>query len=355
VIVVVIIAIAAAYQVLAILACLLRPRPAKAPKGVFPVSVMKPVSGVDPALRAAIRSHTVLQGDYEFLCGVSRPNDPALPLLREFYTARIIDSPTEAPNGKVGVLMDLTAAARHPILVVNDADICVEPDYLRRVTQPLADPAVGLVTCLYRPHGDTFASRFEGLGVSTDFAPSALVARLLGVDEFAMGSTLAFRRADLDRIGGFAAIAAYLADDYQLGHRIHALGLKCVLSDVVVETRLGGNWRQVWAHQVRWARTIRVCKPGAYWGIPITNATLLAALAALFGPPDLALALLALRLVMAVTAGWWVIRSRDVLFLWWLVPLRDLFAFAVWLAGSFGDSVTWRGRRLRIDRLGRIQ
>ena len=123
----------------------------------------------------------------------------------------------ETPNGKVGVLMDLVRAARHSILVVNDADIRVEPDYLASVTAPLADPGVGLVTCLYRPEGSTFAARFEGLGVSTDFAPSTLVARLVGVDEFAMGSTLAFRRADLERIGGFEAIAEYLADDYQLG------------------------------------------------------------------------------------------------------------------------------------------
>jgi len=253
------------------------------------------------------------------------------------------------------VLIDLAAAAKHPILVVNDADIRVEPDYLARVTAPLADPRVGLVTCLYRPLGDTFPARFEGLGVATDFAPSALVARLVGVDEFAMGSTLAFRRADLERIGGFAAVADYLADDYQLGHRIHALGLKCVLSDVVVETHLGGAWPQVWAHQVRWARTIRVSRFGGYLGLPITNATLWAVVCAVGGRFDLAAGLLGLRLVMAFAAGWRVLRSRDVLFLWWLVPVRDLFGFAVWVAGLFGHSVTWRGQRLVLDREGRIQ
>ena len=348
-------AIAAAYQVLAILACLLRRRQGPATRTQGPVSVLKPVSGVDPGFREAIRSHTVLHGDYEFLCGVSQPNDPALPILREFFRVRVVDSDTPAANGKVGVLIDLAAAARHPILVVNDADIRVEPDYLTRVTAPLADPGVGLVTCLYRPLGDTFAARFEALGVATDFAPSALVARLVGVDEFAMGSTLAFRRKDLDRIGGFAAVADYLADDYQVGHRIHALGLKCVLSEVVVETHLGGGWRQVWAHQVRWARTIRVSRFGGYLGLPLTNATLWAAVIAAFGRPDLAAWLLALRLVMSFASGWHVLRSRDVLRLWWLVPARDLFAFAVWIAGLFGNSVVWRGRRLRLDREGRIQ
>src|SRR5262249_18741795 len=152
------------------------------------------------------------------------------------------ESTTKAANGKVGTLIDLVRAAGHSLLIVNDADIRVEPDYLDHVMPPLADPRVGLVTCLYRPEGDTFAARFEGLGVSTDFAPSTLVARLVGVDEFALGSTLAFRRADLERIGGFEAIGDYLADDYQLGHRIHGLGLKCVLSGAVVTTRLSGGW-----------------------------------------------------------------------------------------------------------------
>ncbi len=347
-------AIAAAYQILAILACAFRGRSQAAAKSLEPVSVLKPVRGMDAGFREAIRSHTVLHGDYEFLCGVSRPDDPALPVLREFPRVRVVDSNTRAANAKVGVLIDLAAAARYPILVVNDADIRVEPDYIERVTAPLADPHVGLVTCLYRPVGDTFAARFEGLGVATDFAPSALVARLLGVDEFAMGSTLAFRRKDLDRIGGFAAVADYLADDYQVGHRIHDLGLKCVLSDVVVETHLGGGWRQVWQHQVRWARTIRVSRFGGYLGLPVTNATLWAAVAAACGRWDLGLALLTIRLVMAFASGWGVLRSRDVLYLWWLVPLRDLFGFAIWLLGLFGDSVVWRGQRLRLNRDGRI-
>jgi ceramide glucosyltransferase len=315
---------------------------------------LKPVRGVDPGFREAIRSHTVLRGDYEFLCGVSHPNDPALPVLREFFRVSVVDSDTHAANAKVGVLIDLAAAASYHILVVNDADIRVAPDYLTRVTAPLADPRVGLVTCLYRPVGDSFAARFEGLGVATDFAPSALVARLLGVDEFAMGSTLAFRREDLDRIGGFAAVADYLADDYQVGHRIHALGLKCVLSDVVVETHLGGGWRQVWQHQVRWARTIRVSRFGGYLGLPVTNATLWAMAAMVCGRWDLGIGLLAIRLVMAFASGWGVLRSPDVLYLWWLVPARDLFGFAVWVAALFGDSVVWRGQRLRLDRDGRI-
>ena len=242
---VIIFGIAAAYQLLAIFACLFRKRKSAASGVRGPVSILKPVHGSDPALRAAIFSHSEFRGEYELLCGVHDPNDAAIPLLeelsRKFPSVRTVESHTKTANAKVGVLQDLAAAARFPILVVNDADIRVDPEYLDRVVAPLADPKVGLVTCLYRPNGTSFASRFEGLGVSTDFAPSALVARLVGVDEFAMGSTLAFRKTDLEKIGGFAAIADYLADDYQLGHRIHQLGLKCVLSDVIVETSLGGG------------------------------------------------------------------------------------------------------------------
>ena len=264
----------------------------------------------------------------------------------------MVECLTKTPNAKVGVLQDLAAAARYPVLIVNDADIRVPTDYLERVTAPLADPGVGLVTCLYRAHGSTFAARFEGLGVSTDFAPSTLVARLVGVDEFAMGSTLAFRRADLDRIGGFAAIGDYLADDYQLGHKLHALGLKCVLGDVIVDTRLGGN---IWEHQIRWARTIRVSKFAGFLGLPVTFATFWAVLAAVLGDWRIAIALLAIRMMMAIVAGWFVMRSSDVLRLFWAIPMRDLFGAAVWMAALGGNTVVWRGKKLKIDRQGRLQ
>ena len=347
-------AIAVAYQVFALLACLQarrrKPDPGSQP---LPTSILKPVFGADPALQDAVASHLALEGQFELLCGV-RADDPAVNLLGRIARVRIVQCKTQAPNGKAGSLIDLERAATHPLLVVNDADIRVEPDYLRRVTAPLADPKVGLVTCLYRPEGDTFAARFEGLGVSTDFAPSALVARLVGVDEFAMGSTLAFRRADLKRIGGFEAVASYLADDYQLGHRIHALGLKCVLSDVIVSTRLTGGWLDIWRHQVRWARTIRVSKFMGYLGLPVTFATLWAVAAAASGQWRSAVALLAVRMIMALEAGWFVLRSRDVVRLFWLIPLRDLFGSAVWLVGLFGSSVEWRGKRLKLDGEGRI-
>jgi ceramide glucosyltransferase len=354
VILTIIAAIAGAYQLFATVACFAFRGQGPAARGQTPgASILKPVHGVDPALREAIRSHTLLTGENELLCGV-RPGDPAADLIGQFPTVKMVECTTETANGKVGVLIDLVRAARYPILIVNDADIRVDPDYLASVVPPLADPRVGLVTCLYRPEGDTFAARFEGLGVSTDFAPSTLVARLVGVDEFALGSTMAFRRTDLDRIGGFQAIADYLADDYQLGHRIHALGLKCVLSDTIVTTRLSGGWPDVWRHQVRWARTVRVSKFWGYLGLPVTFATVWAVAAAAGGYFVLAAALLAVRMLMATAAGWFVLRSPDVLRLWPLIPLRDLYGAAIWIAGLFGNTVYWRGQILKLDGEGRI-
>lgn len=349
-------ALAAAYQLVAILACLLRKRSRETRGGSQEaVSVLKPLRGVDAGLREAIASHVALKGEFELLCGVSSLDDPAVAVVREFPRVRVVECHTKTPNGKVGLLIDLAAAAKNPIVVVNDADIRVGPDYLERVTAPLSDPTVGLVTCLYRAHGDSLPARFEALGVSIEFAPSTLVARLVGVDEFALGSTLAFRRVDLDRIGGFATVADYLADDYQLGHRLHALGLKCVLSEVIVDTHLGGAWLDVWRHQLRWARTIRVSKFAGYLGLPVTYATLWAVVAGVFGRWDLAAMLLAVRMIMAMQAGWFVMRSRDVLRLWWAIPLRDLFGVAVWAVALFGNSVVWRGERLHLDGEGRIR
>jgi len=165
---------------------------------------------------------------------------------------------------------------------------------------------------------------------------------------------MAFRRETLDRIGGFEAISDYLADDYQLGQRIHGLGLKCVLSDVIVTTQMGGGWRDVWLHQVRWSRTIRVSNFWGYLGLPVTFATVW--VLALLGMREysLALAVLATRMLMATVAGWWVLRASDTLKLWVLIPLRDLFGAAVWLTALFGRTVIWRGQRLRLDPEGRI-
>ena len=355
-IVLVLTAAAAAYQLLTALACVLFLKlPAAHWSSRRPaVSILKPVRGLDPKFSEALASHGSQTGEFEILCGVQNLDDDAIAVIKDIPGVQLIHARTTALNGKAAALIDLAAKARYDLLVANDADVRVEPDYLDRVTAPLADPSVGLVTCLYRPVADTFAARLEGLGILTDFAPSVLVARLLGVDDFAMGSTLAIRRADLERIGGFAAISNYLADDYQLGQRIHSLGLHCILSDVVIETHIGGTWKEVWRHQLRWARTIRVSRPGGYLGLPITNATLWVIVALAAGSVPAAIALLALRFLNALLAGA-ALKSREPLRLLLLVPLRDLLGLAVWFVGLFGHTVEWRGLHLRLNSDGRIE
>lgn len=328
-----------------------------------PLSILKPVHGRDPGFYEAIRSHAVQDyPEFEILFGTRDPNDPALEdigrLAREFpqLQMRTLIVDTQSPNAKVGVLTALAREARYPLLLVNDSDITVGPDYLHAVVAPLEDPSIGMVTALYRAHAETQAGRWEALGIATEFAPSVMVARLIGVVDFALGSTMAFRAADLARLGGFPAIENYLADDYQLGNRMARLGLRVVFAPVVVETSLDGDsWTRTWRHQLRWSRTIRVSRPSGYLGSVVTQATLWALVAGAAGHWRIGLAALAMRMIAGVWVGAIVVQDRAV---WWeapLIPLRDLWGFAVWVGGMVGHEVEWRGQRLRLRRDGHIQ
>ena len=327
-----------------------------------PVSILKPVHGRDPRFYEAIFSHAAQDyPEFEILFGVTDPDDPALEdirrLKREFPERRIeiVVVSTAAPNAKVGVLAELAKRARYPLLLVNDSDIVVPPGYLCAVTAPLSDPEVGLVTCLYRAEAESWASRCEALGIATEFAPSVLVARLLGQAEFALGSTMVFRAKALRQMGGFETIAHYLADDYQIGRHIKELGYRIEFAAVVVETDLGGeSWAQTWRHQLRWARTIRVSRPAGYFGYVVTHATLWALVALAAGQWWAAALALALRMVAGVVVGAGVLKDPHVMKGFWLMPLRDLFGFAVWLGGLSGHTVYWRDRRLRLHHDGRI-
>ena len=357
---------AAAYYFLAIIsAARWRRSTARPDAGTWtpPVSILKPIHGRDPRFYQAILSHAAQDyPEFELLFGLTDPNDPAradIERLQREYPARrieIVIVETGAPNGKVGVLAELAHRARHELLLVNDSDIRVYPGYLRAVVAPLADPKIGLVTCLYRARSDSWASHCEALGIATEFAPSVLVARLLRQAEFALGSTMVFRADALRRIGGFQTIAKYVADDYQLGFHIRRLGYRIEFAPVVVETDLGAaTWAHTWSHQVRWSRTIRVSRPGGYYGYLITHATLWA-LVAFAGQEWWAGALaLAVRIAAGVVVGAAILGDRAVPRRFWLIPLRDLFGFAVWAAGAFGNRVEWRDRTLKLGPGGVIQ
>jgi ceramide glucosyltransferase len=329
-----------------------------------PISILKPLKGTDPEIYQSFRSHCLQNyPEYEIIFGVSDPSDPAIEsvkaLQQEFPDRRIrllVSPKILGANVKVSNLAQMLGEARYSHLIVNDSDIRVEPDYLRRVTAPLADPRVGMVTCLYRGvAGPTLGSRLEGLGITTDFWPSVLAARQLeGGIRFGLGSTLAFRRAELEKIGGFGAFADYLADDYELGKRIFELGLTVKLSDVVVETYLPSyRLREFLAHQLRWARGVRDARASGYLGLVFTFGLLWSLLAlaasrgALWAWSALAVTMF-LRFAVALLVGRSVLHDRKILKYAWLIPLRDLVAAAIWFASLRGHTVTWRGDRFHL-------
>jgi ceramide glucosyltransferase len=328
------------------------------------ISILKPLKGTDPEIYESFRSHCLQDyPEYEIIFGVSEPDDPAIEsvkqLQREFPDRRIqllVSPKVLGTNVKVSNLAQMLAETRYDHLIVNDSDIRVEADYLRRVIAPLAEPQVGLVTCLYRGvAGATLGSHLEALGISTDFCPSVLAARQLeGGIRFGLGSTLAFRRGELEKIGGFISFVDYLADDYELGKRIAGLGLAVKLSEVVVETYLPSyRMREFLAHQLRWARGVRDARAGGYlglvftFGLPWALLAVLASQGAIWALVALALMLL-LRLAVAFTVGWSVLRDRQVLKDALLIPLRDLVAVVVWVASLGGRTVTWRGDRFNL-------
>jgi ceramide glucosyltransferase len=338
-----------------------------------PVSILKPLKGADPEIYECFRSHCLQQyPEYEIIFGVSDANDPAIESVKslqlEFPDRRIqlvVSPKILGANVKVSNLAQMLPEARYEHLIVNDSDIRVEPDYLRRVMAPLSDSRVGMVTCLYRGvAARTLGSRLEALGISTDFCAGVLAARQLenGI-RFGLGSTLAFRRGELERIGGFASIVNHLADDYELGKRIADLGLAVKLSDVVVETYLPAyRLKDFFAHQLRWARGVRDARAGGYFGLAFTFGILWALLAVATGATklwswSLLVSTLFLRFAVAGLVGGKVLRDHQVLKNCWLIPLRDLIAVGVWIVGLGGHTVTWRGDRfsLKNGKLTRIE
>ncbi len=329
-----------------------------------PVTILKPLKGIDPDIYEAFRSHCLQDyPEYEIIFGVSQADDPAVAsveqLRHEFPKIRIslLVCPNKlGTNVKVSNLEQMVQAARFEHMIVNDSDIRVGTDYLQKVIAPLQNDQIGMVTCLYRgAPAATLGSRFEALGISTDFSAGVLVARQLeGGLHFGLGSTLAFRRRDLERIGGFRAIVDFLADDYELGRRIADLGLKVILSATVVETHLPAyNFRGYLTHQMRWARGVRDARLGGYIGLVTTFGLLwsvLAVLAAKATPWSLAVlaTVLFLRVAVALAVGRSALQDRRLIAQLWLLPLRDFIAVGVWIASFAGHTVVWRGERFEL-------
>lgn len=337
------------------------------------VSILKSLKGLDPGMLDAFRSHCrqSYAGEYELLFGVASLTDPAtaavLQLQQEFpdRSIQLVECPQMlGANGKVSTLAQLAPHARFDYLLINDSDITVSPRYLERVMIHFAPGAqqhnrpVGMVTALYRGHAHgTLPSSLEALGIAVEFQPSVLLSRWLehGM-RYGLGSTLAVRRDALDAIGGLAVLVDHLADDYELGARVHSAGYAVALSHEPVETSVPAyTWRGFFEHQLRWYRTVRDARPGGYVGLVCTHAftwALLNVLASGLSPLSLWLLALTffLRLSLATTVGVRILRDPQVLTTLWLLPLRDLLSMGLWIAGFAGNTIVWRGQRFLVKR-----
>jgi len=255
----------------------------------------------------------------------------------------------------------LANQASYEVLVISDSDMRITPDYLRRVVAPLADPQTGLVTCLYKgAEAENLTARLEGLYIGVTYLPSILVGRRYLSMRFALGATIALRRSHLMALGGFPALADYLADDYELGARIGSLGWKIHLSSYVILDMLGApSLRELWHRQVRWARCIRVSRGPEYLGLIITFSTPLALATAITSSLDSwGLLTVATSLVLRWGLSWLVSgytddRESQRSLLW--LPLSDILTFLVWCGGGVGRKVVWRDEAFELTSGGRMR
>jgi ceramide glucosyltransferase len=358
------------------------------------ITVLKPLKGANEHTADCLRSWFTQKygGRVQLLFGVADPVDPACEIVRQLMAQHphtnaqlLITSESLGPNAKVSNLVQLARHAQHGVICVSDADVFVPEDFLANATAPLRDAGVGLVNCFYQlTNTDTWPNRWEAIAVNADFWSQVLQSNSIKAQDFALGAVMITRRELLQRVGGFKSLLEVLADDFHLGRKVAATGARIALATVVVECREATRtFEEAWRHQLRWARTVRVCQPVAYFFSVLNNVTIWAVLFATFGalghfpsksfvfndaapawvqtmepiPGSLWVASLAvlLRCLAVASLDLRFTRTRAVLGYWWLVPLKDLLQFTVWLEAFTGSKVTWAGRTFRVLREGRLR
>jgi ceramide glucosyltransferase len=348
-----------------------RPAQAESPfaDGAWPpVTVLKPVHGLEKDLKGNLRS-ICLQDypGYQVIFSAQRVDDPAIPLLyelqQEFRPERVsvvVTNIQAGLNGKVNNLLGALTEARHEILVISDSDILLQPDYLRTVVAPLADPKVGAVNPLFKAvRADRWYEKLELLTMNADFMPSVVFAHVTGASNFCMGQSIAMRRATLEAIGGLESLADYLVEDYEIGRRIWESGRKMAIVpyfiEAVVDLKSLSHW---WGHQVYWDQNTRAARPGGFFATVFTRSVPFALAYALLRLMDpvgimvLASALSVRLLTVAVVLG--TFRDREGLRSLWLLPLRDLLGLVSWGLAFTQRTVIWRGAEFVLTRNGRL-
>jgi len=332
-----------------------------------PVSILKPVYKDTPELLENLASFCNQDyPEYEVIFASANPNDPGVEAVRELIAqypmpkARMVFAPgNSGPNYKVGNLMAALKEARHALIVISDADMRVDDQYLKEVVRALEQSNVGLVTCLYRTSGfRNVAGALEALFVQGDFIPGVVMAQKLEGISFAFGSTLALTRKTLNQVGGLESLKSYLADDYHLGNRIRKLGLCVEIPPYIMEHRSGmRRFRDFWRHQLRWAVTIRVSRPFGHFASIVTHSLSLAILNlflqnfSVTGWTVLSGIMLA-RLATFYSVNKLVIGNAEVTRYVWLLPLKDLLNTVIWGVSFLTDRVSWGGRTYRVKAVG---
>ncbi len=339
-----------------------------------PVTILIPVRGADDTTYENFASFCRQDyPEFQMVIGVREASDPAVAVIRQLqrdFPARhleLVISPTEIGyNAKVSNLQNMSAQAAHDFLLIVDSDIRVGPDYLRRVIAPMQPqaqrPAVGMVTCLYRgAQAETMAALLENIGISATFSAEVVTARALEGIRFALGSTILMRRALLDQVGGFHAIADYLADDFLLGNFVAQAGYEVVLSDYIVEhLSAPDTFATMVRHQLRWGRSMRISRPKGYAGLILTYGTatsLLLLLALKFSAFGWLMFGLTMTLRMLTAWCFGVVALKDYVLMrnFLLIPLCDLLGFALWSFSFFGDKIQWRGTTFQVLPGGKIK
>jgi ceramide glucosyltransferase len=306
--------------------------------------------------------------DYQIVFGVTSEEDSSIPVIRQLIVdfpdkdiELLIDGGVIGENPKVNNLNNMLRMAKHEVIVLVDSDVRVKADYLKTIVSELIGGQVSLVTCLYRAgEAPNWASKIEAVGITGEFAPGVLVAWLTEGVSFAFGATIATTKKNLEAIGGFLAIADYLADDYMLGSLISRSGGKVMVSSHVVELALPPTaLKDMLKHQIRWARGIRACRPWGHFGSIITHGTALAVLLVLLSQGSVSsLSILAVTLLtrMAVIRQVGIEKLSDRLLrrYFWVVPLRDLFSLVIWCLGQAGKTVEWRGKTYILTKGGKM-
>ena len=344
--------------------------PADRPPRLPPVSILIPLSGKDfEAYDNYVSFCRQDYPEYQLVFGVNHADDSSIPVIHRLMAdfpeneiTLVVDGGAIGDNPKVNNLQNMLGKARHEVLVLVDSDIRVNRDYLTAVVSELAAEGTGLVTCLYRAgKASNLAAKIEAIGITAEFAPGVLVAWLVEGISFALGATIATTKANLQAMGGFQAVADYLADDFMLGQLMHRAGFEVRLSPQVVEIILPPTtFRSMMKHQLRWARGIRACRPWGHRGAFITHGTILALLLVLAsGGSAMSLALFTAVLLSRSAVAYYVairkLNDRLLARLFWLLPLRDLFGFIFWALGQVGRRVEWRGKSYLLLQGGKMK